>query len=615
MADNLTISISADSSKLRADLALAQSKLREFGKEVKKAADEARKTGDTTRLREVSAQYETMAGQVRGVSRALGEHNKTAAVAAREVGGIATAIDNVGLAANRAQIALRALFALQGMRQVANAVDDVYNKINDIQKEALGTGFTPQGVATVKEILGDLGINADTSGQALSKFNEAVIASQEKLGMLKEGANGAAAGVRVLRGDTIATTAGIKVMRGELSNMGDTGEVRVFRGDKKPIEETTTAFGKLSTAMRDIGKTFNERQWQTNEDRIKAVSGALADLTKVQPELAASLGRDIFGRNYAELAAGILKVGEAWNATQADLRKSGRMPTDEDKAALKEYQIAIDAVGDAWEAAKKKGVLSTHETTIAVLNAAGQLIEGAAKINQAFDNFTKDSGVPLGGNLVTNTIREFEGLRVFFAETLPGWASTTFAELKQAFADLGTAFSNAFWLAFNNVMIAGNDLWNWFGEKLAWLGTQVSNAWAAVKQLPGTVAGGDMPPMPAKAAGGMIRGRGTGTSDSILARLSNGEFVMRAAAVRHWGPQLLGAMNALNRPLRGVGDGEGFADGGMVATTSDGVPVHLHLGGSQFQLRGDKAIVESLTREARRAALLGSGRLPGAAFG
>ena len=48
------------------------------------------------------------------------------------------------------------------------------------------------------------------------------------------------------------------------------------------------------------------------------------------------------------------------------------------------------------------------------------------------------------------------------------------------------------------------------------------------------------------ATGGFIQGPGTATSDSILARLSNGEFVQRAAAVSKYG---VGFMTALNRGL------------------------------------------------------------------
>jgi tape measure domain-containing protein len=60
------------------------------------------------------------------------------------------------------------------------------------------------------------------------------------------------------------------------------------------------------------------------------------------------------------------------------------------------------------------------------------------------------------------------------------------------------------------------------------------------------------------ATGGRVRGPGTGTSDSILARLSNGEFVIRADAVRHYGPELLDRLNRRQLP--------GFADGGVVSS-------------------------------------------------
>lgn len=46
------------------------------------------------------------------------------------------------------------------------------------------------------------------------------------------------------------------------------------------------------------------------------------------------------------------------------------------------------------------------------------------------------------------------------------------------------------------------------------------------------------------AGGGYITGPGTATSDSIPARLSNGEFVMQAAAVDHYGVGMMHALNA-----------------------------------------------------------------------
>jgi hypothetical protein len=46
------------------------------------------------------------------------------------------------------------------------------------------------------------------------------------------------------------------------------------------------------------------------------------------------------------------------------------------------------------------------------------------------------------------------------------------------------------------------------------------------------------------AEGGLVEGPGSGTSDSIPARLSNGEFVMKASAVRALGPDLLEGLNS-----------------------------------------------------------------------
>lgn len=65
-------------------------------------------------------------------------------------------------------------------------------------------------------------------------------------------------------------------------------------------------------------------------------------------------------------------------------------------------------------------------------------------------------------------------------------------------------------------------------------------------------------PIRAFATGGNVSGPGTGTSDSIPAWLSNGEYVMRAAAVRKYGT---GLMDAINR-----GSAPRFASGGQVGS-------------------------------------------------
>lgn len=61
----------------------------------------------------------------------------------------------------------------------------------------------------------------------------------------------------------------------------------------------------------------------------------------------------------------------------------------------------------------------------------------------------------------------------------------------------------------------------------------------------------------ARANGGLIRGPGTSTSDSIPARLSNGEYVVRASAVKTYGVGFLEAINSMVLPK--------FANGGLVS--------------------------------------------------
>ena len=101
----------------------------------------------------------------------------------------------------------------------------------------------------------------------------------------------------------------------------------------------------------------------------------------------------------------------------------------------------------------------------------------------------------------------------------------------------------------------------------------------------------------------MVRGRGG--IDNIWARLTNGEFVMRPAAVQHWGPQLLASMNALRGPV------PGFAEGGLVgaAAGAPGTPVTLVLDGQRFSMMSDNAVAESLLRVARKRNMLSAMRV------
>jgi hypothetical protein len=84
--------------------------------------------------------------------------------------------------------------------------------------------------------------------------------------------------------------------------------------------------------------------------------------------------------------------------------------------------------------------------------------------------------------------------------------------------------------------------------------TEQLNAFGAALAKMTSGGGGSDITFTEQASGGMISGPGTGTSDSIMARLSNGEFVMNARSVARYGVPFMNAVNSGSLP--------GFARGG-----------------------------------------------------
>lgn len=75
------------------------------------------------------------------------------------------------------------------------------------------------------------------------------------------------------------------------------------------------------------------------------------------------------------------------------------------------------------------------------------------------------------------------------------------------------------------------------------------------------------------ARGGYIKGPGTSTSDSIPARLSDGEFVVRASAVRNVGVEFLQAINeSAATGIRPRRRSRGYAEGGLVSNARGANP-------------------------------------------
>lgn len=128
------------------------------------------------------------------------------------------------------------------------------------------------------------------------------------------------------------------------------------------------------------------------------------------------------------------------------------------------------------------------------------------------------------------------------------------------------------------------------------------------------------------AGGGKVRGQGTSTSDSILAWLSNNEYVMKAKAVRKYGTAFMHAVNQGRLDLNGMI--RGFAAGGSpfasvaparavfaaapIRQVSGGRILNLHLGDQEFRnlIIPDDDTANALERYTNQRRMNSSGRPP-----
>lgn len=159
---------------------------------------------------------------------------------------------------------------------------------------------------------------------------------------------------------------------------------------------------------------------------------------------------------------------------------------------------------------------------------------------------------------------------------------------------------------------AAYDWWTKLGTKQA-VPNSAANPDNPARQATENPQNGTPDGLQAFAGGGHVRGPGTSTSDSIAARLSDGEFVHREAAVRKYGASFMHAINNLELP--------GFAMGGMVGSpvrlagvSSAGGPQHtlnLTIGDQTFNgLRAPASTADALSRFALGRQTSSAGRQP-----
>jgi len=491
---------------------------------------------------------------------------------------------------------------------IVNSLGEVSERLAKIQQQAQEIGAKPLQVQAAQEIGPQIGLPAGAADKALAHLaglTEKVAAAPEGLAAATNKA------VTVLRGSIGATTDAIKVLRGSTEDAG------------KAAEETS---GRLIMLGRNADGTA-----RIISDSTKKV----ADFSDPLKALNANIGR--IRDSSDNFLVKQKKIAQAFLDTIAPLDKTSQRVNALSKAVLdlpagQGIKFAQSLVAGDLDKKITELEASARGATDPLVEMANRRRDAIALRNQMFTEFT--AGIVNWYIALDAAVTDAENK--FIKETLPKWSADFSAFFNDSFmpvmqsawasflGDMSQLFVAAnwsqLWTDFANAAITSlNGIGKWWGDLIKGMVDSLANLASAAGQKLSDLAGAagrilsSMPAAPGLAAGGMVHGPGSGTSDSIMARLSNGEFVMRAAAVQHWGAGLLASMNAavggLSAPLVPRRPGR-FAEGGLVMAGAGGTPVHLHLGGSSFALSGSESIVSSLVTEARRQHMRSAGIKP-----
>lgn len=275
----------------------------------------------------------------------------------------------------------------------------------------------------------------------------------------------------------------------------------------------------------------------------------------------------------AELEAAKGRTGEAAiRAIQAEYEERIRVArSPEAKAALQELQAQAVAKSDL------SGKTQAADLGKARMDTALQAIDNNLAVGALSDAAAQEQRIQVYQRFLP-LLRELAEAQLAAAQTTNDPALIQQAEaqlvnlqgqeaqlvrMKDTLADFKEAAADAFVDGFANFLATLADNTSSLTDKVKALGASIAQAVAqlAAMQLAKAAAGFFGMPVSGHAAGGLIVGPGTGTSDSIPAWLSNGEFVMRNAARAYYGADFMAALNGLRVPKEAI---RGFADGGLV---------------------------------------------------
>lgn len=323
-----------------------------------------------------------------------------------------------------------------------------------------------------------------------------------------------------------------KTKESELKSISEQNSVAKKSAEKRISEIDIllkTAEGEQAAWLLQEKETLNKRILALDEkyqkDRIsveaKYSEEALRkELAREEARIRARLGMD------AQMDA--LARAQVKNENYSDLKSedNGKRLSAQRAIAQEELRIAMDkyqALLSMDEATKESLYDSDVAYQTAVLN--GEMAVQDAKLETA--RITKEQA-EYQLNTTLTAMSTISGAAANLFNTLAE-DNAEFAEFAKLLALFNIGVNTA--LAISEA-IAGN------AARPIKMAAAIAAVLSAIAQAYQVLNQAEKPVTPKFARGGLVTGPGTGTSDSIPARLSNGEAVMTARAVVDWGPVL-----------------------------------------------------------------------------
>lgn len=417
--------------------------------------------------------------------------------------------------------------------------------------------------------LGKVGKAAGIAGAALGAFAIVVAATERESGAagvekitqalldLSDGAAGAAGGIDALFTRQASALGGPLTMQSEIDGLSDAFAALETHWAKKiwsdPIfidsdwDLAADSFARIDAEMASLVQSGNVDQAAANFDYFmeaaEKAGWSTEEAAALLPEYADALvGVENESRGAAggiDQLAGAMTEAEAatqnFESTLENLNAqlSGRAALRDYEAALDDFTDAVRENGRAWDINTAKG-RNNQEALDNIAESALRVAEGM--------------GVADRQKFLTESIKDLQQMGREMG--VPQSEIKALIELlRQANdasvdpnIDADTGSAQAKIRALQEQIAAMTD------RKIIYVDT-----------IHRTLQGGQIG---MHATGGYIAGPGTATSDSIPAYLSNGEYVVKAAAVQKYGVHMFHELNAMR-----------FADGGAVGASGRAVGV------------------------------------------